>query len=110
MDLRVEDALDIPLRRGGVEVRAIVEFHPLCEVEDPRPAPILDVPRGGQFGDNLPLGRWGHGDEGVKDIVPHPEGEIAGGRSLVGIEKGHIAGHGEAQRATGLGLLGPAWN
>ena len=38
MHLRVEDALDIPLGSGGVKVRAIVELHPLSEVEDPRPA------------------------------------------------------------------------
>src|SRR5215471_15042846 len=110
MDIWVEDALDIPLGGLRIEVRAIVEFYPLGEVEDPRPAPILDVPRGGQLGDHLPLGRWAHGEEGVKDVVPDPEGEIAGGRSLVGIEKSHIAGHGEAQRATGLGLLSPAWS
>src|SRR5215510_8974807 len=46
----------------------------------------------------------------VKEVVPDPEGEIAGGRPLVGIEKRHIAGHSEAQCATGLGLLGPAWS
>src|SRR5262245_41848445 len=108
MGLWVEDALNIPLGCAGVKVCAIVEFHPLCEVEDPRLAAILDVPRGGQLGDNLPLGRWSHSEEGAKDVVPNPEGEIAGGRSLVGIEKSHIAGHSEAQRATGLGLLGPA--
>jgi len=46
----------------------------------------------------------------VKDIAPDPEGEIAGGRSLVGVEKSQTGGHGEAQRATGLWLLGPAWS
>src|SRR5439155_23546001 len=29
----------------------------------------------------------------VKEVVPDPEGEIAGGRSLIGIAQGHIAGH-----------------
>src|SRR5262249_24166112 len=76
---------------------------------DPRLTAILDVPRGGQLGDHLPLGRWAHGEEGVKDVVPDPEGEIARGRSLVGVEKSHIARHGEAQGAARLGLLRPAY-
>jgi hypothetical protein len=44
LDLRVEDAVDISLGRLGIEVRAIVEFDALGEVEDPRPAVILDLP------------------------------------------------------------------
>src|SRR5262245_31637090 len=34
LDLRVQNAVDIPLRRRGIEIRTIVEFNAFFEVED----------------------------------------------------------------------------
>ena len=52
-DLRVEDTVDIPLRRLGIEIRAVVEFDALLQVEDirsaVRPAPPMTSPDQARF-------------------------------------------------------------
>src|SRR2546427_801503 len=43
-DLRIDDAVNIPLGGLRVEVRAVVEGHPFMQVEDIRPALVEHLP------------------------------------------------------------------
>jgi hypothetical protein len=76
-------------------------------MEHIRLALIEHVPGGGQLRDNFEFGRGRHGQERLKEVVPDPEGFVPGSGPLVGVEKRHIAGEGNAQGASRLWGRGP---
>ena len=101
--LRIDDALKIPAHHLGIEVGAIVELHPLAQVEHIDLTVFQDVPGFSQLGDIIELSI--DGEQAIKEIAHDKIGLDS--RGEMRIQAGNIRFPRHAQRAARLGLLRP---
>jgi hypothetical protein len=103
--LGVDDSLIVPPHSLGVEVGAIVEFHPLAQMEHIDLAVLEDLPGFGEVGDKIQLGI--NSDQAIEEIPHHQPRLHAKGE--MGIQAGDIGFPRHPQCAAWLGLLRPAY-